>query len=85
MIPDARCASLAALGSLISRSPIVLVVNILSSEGWRIVLVGICCVAESLSGAPLAYKDMFAADSTSAVVFIPGGLAQSGLEINVVC
>ena len=38
MIPGAKCASLAALGSLVSRGSIMLVVNILAPEGWRIVL-----------------------------------------------
>ena len=77
MIPGTRCTSLAALGSLASRSSIVLVVNILAPAGWRIVLVG-SCVADSLAGAPLANNETFAAESTSVVVFISGGLANLG-------
>ena len=77
MIPVARCASLADLGSLSSRSYIVLVANILAPEGWRIVFVG-SCVSDSLAGAPLANNNTFVAESNSAVVFISGGLAQPG-------
>ena len=77
MIPGARCASLTALGSLASRSLIVLVVNILAPEGWRIVFVG-SCVADLLARAPLANNKMFADESNSALVFISGGLSQPG-------
>ena len=77
MIPGARCASLAALGSLASRSSIVLVVNICAPAGWNIVFVG-SCVADSLAGAPLANNHTFAAESTSAAMFMSGGLAQPG-------
>ena len=70
MIPGAQCASLAALGSLASSSSIV-------PEGWTIVFVG-GCVAYSIYGAPLDNNDTFAGKYTSAVVFIPGGLAQPG-------
>ena len=77
MIPGARCTSLAALGSLSSMSTIVLLVNILALAGWRIVFVG-SCVAESMAGASLANNDTFTAESTSVVVFISGGLAQTG-------
>ena len=77
MIPGAQCASLAALGSLASSSSIVLLVNIFAPEGWTIVFVG-GCVAYSIYGAPLDNNDTFAAKYTSAVVFIPGGLAQPG-------
>ena len=77
MIPGARCASLSALGSLESSTSIVLVVNILAPVDWRIIFVE-SCAADSLAGAPLANKNTFAADSTSAVVFISGGLAQPG-------
>ena len=34
-----------------------------------------CCVADSMAGLPLANNDTFAAESTSAVVFMSGGLA----------
>ena len=77
MIPGAMCASLTALVSLVSRSSIVLVANIRALAGWRIVFVG-SCVADSLAGAPLANNNTFAAESTSALVFISGGLAQPG-------
>ena len=77
MIPGARCASLDALVSLAIRSSIVLVVNIGAPAGWRIIFVG-SCVVESLAGAPLANNDTFATESTSAVVFMSGGLAQPG-------
>ena len=77
MIPGARCASLDALVCLTIRSSIVLVVNILAPEGWRIVFVGIS-VADSLAGAPLSNNDTFAAESTSAVVFISGELSHLG-------
>ena len=77
MIPGARCASLAALGSLASSSSIVLVANIRATEGWRIVFVG-SCVADLLDGAPLDNNDAIDDESTSAVVFIPGGLAHPG-------
>ena len=77
MIPGVQCASLAALGSLASRSSIVLLVNILDPVGWRIFFVG-SCVTDSMAGAPLANNDTFAAESTSAVVFISGGLAHPG-------
>ena len=36
------------------------------------------CVADSLAGSPLANNKMFADESTSALVFISGGLAQLG-------
>ena len=68
MILGVRCNSLATLGILASRSSIVLMVNILAPVGWRIVLLG-SYVADSLSGAVLANKDMFANEYTSAVVF----------------
>ena len=77
MIPGVRCASLAALVLLTSSSSIFLVVNIRALDGWRIVLVG-SCVAGSLAGAPLANDNTFSAESTSAVVFISGGLAHPG-------
>ena len=77
MIPGARCASLAALGSLSSKSSIVLVVNIRDPSGWRIFFVG-SCVADSLAGAPLDKNYMFAAESASVVVCISGGLAHPG-------
>ena len=34
------------------------------------------CVADSMAGAPLANNNMLAAESTSVVVFISGGLAR---------
>ena len=77
MIPGAQCASLTALGSLASRSSIVLLMNILAPAGCRIIFVG-SCVADSLAGAPLANNDTFASESTSVVVFISGGLANLG-------
>ena len=77
MIPGARCASLAALDSMVIRSSIVLVVNIRAPEGWNIVCVG-SCVADSLAGAPLDNNYMIADESTSAAVFISGGLAHPG-------
>ena len=52
-------------------------VNILALEGWRIVFVG-SYVADLLAGALLVNNGTFAAESTSAVVFISGGLAQPG-------
>ena len=75
MIPGARCAFLDALGSLASRSSIVLVVNISAPDVWKIVFFG-SCVADSLAGAPCANNDTFAAKSTSAVVSLSDGLAQ---------
>ena len=68
----ARCASLAALCSLLRRRSNVLVVNILAPDGWRIVLVG-SWMAASFSGAPSVAKDTLAAESTNAVVFKSGG------------
>ena len=77
MIPGERCAFLDTLGSLASRSSIVLVMNILAPAGSRIVFVG-SCVANSLAVALLANNDTFSAESTSAVVFMSGGLAHMG-------
>ena len=77
MIPGAQCASLAALGSLASRSSIVLLMNILAPAGCRIVFVG-SCVTYLMAGALLANNDTFADESTSGVVFISGGLVQPG-------
>ena len=77
MIPGARCASLAALGSLGSMISIVLLVNILAPEGWRIVFVG-SYVADSMAGALLVNNNMFSAESSSAVVFMSGKLANPG-------
>ena len=54
-----------------------MVVNILAPAGWRIVFVE-SYVFDSMVGAPLANNDMFADESTSAAVFIAGGLAQLG-------
>ena len=75
MIPGTKCASLANLGSLTSSIFIVLLLKIRAPEGWRIVFVG-SCGKDSLDGAPLANNNTFAAESTSAVVFVSGGLAQ---------
>ena len=77
MIPGARCAPLAALGSLASRISIVLLVNIFALAGWRIFFVG-SCVYDSMAGASLANNYTFSSESTSAVVFISGGLEQPG-------
>ena len=77
MIPGARCASLDALDSMVIRSSIVLVANIRGPEGWKIVIVG-SCVADLLDGAPLDNNDTIDDESTSAAVFISGGLAHPG-------
>ena len=75
MSAGARCASLAALGSLLMSSSSVLVVNIRAPAGWMIVLVGSWCFA-SFAGALVVSRDTFAAESTKAVVSKFVGLSQ---------
>ena len=77
IMPGARWASRAAFGSFVSRSSKVLDVNIRAPAGWRMVLVG-SCGQFSLAGAPSASSDIFAAESTKAVLLRLGGFSQPG-------